>query len=292
MSFVDALILPLDNGVAKRKDPDYKHWYADEERMLERYLRESNVGRLPATLDGYLTKVVKATLERQKREGVVAVKFEAAYLRSLEFDDVPRAEATRVYARYYRGGEPTAAEYKKLQDFLFHYISREAGRLGLPVHIHVLGGGLGAYYKVALSNPALLEPVFNDPKLRKTNFVLVHGGWPWTKEVAFLLSKPNVYADFSAQTFLLYPHALSDVLRDWLEWYPEKVLFGTDTGPGAPEVSWEEMGWLTVTSSRQALALALTRMMADDEISRARAVEIARLVMRGNAMRLYGFKGE
>ena len=50
-----------------------------------------------------------------------------------------------------------------------------------------------------------------------------------------------------------------------------------DAGPGAPEVNWEEIGWLTVTSSRQALALALTAMMNDDEITRGRALELARI---------------
>src|SRR2546430_4289977 len=43
-----------------------------------------------------------------------------------------------------------------------------------------------------------------------------------------LLSKPNVYADFSAQTFFTYPRELSEILRNWLEAYPDKVLFGTD----------------------------------------------------------------
>jgi hypothetical protein len=36
------------------------------------------------------------------------------------------------------------------------------------------------------------------------------------------------------------------------------------------------------------LALALTGMMRDGEITRARAREIARMVLRDNARRLYG----
>jgi len=38
------------------------------------------------------------------------------------------------------------------------------------------------------------------------------------------------------------------------------------------------------------LALALTEMVNDGEISRDRALEIARMVMRGTAMKLYGLK--
>ena len=101
------------------------------------------------------------------------------------------------------------------------------------------------------------------------------------------MNKANVYADFSAQTFLLSPRKLSEVLRDWLELYPEHVLFGTDLFPGTPEIGWEEMGWLTSNTGRQALALALTGMMNDGLITRERARELARLVMRENAIKLY-----
>jgi predicted TIM-barrel fold metal-dependent hydrolase len=99
--------------------------------------------------------------------------------------------------------------------------------------------------------------------------------------------KPNVYTDFSEQTWLLPTAELAKSLRYWLEWYPEKVLFGTDLSPGTPSVDWEEIGWQTTTSARDALAIALTGMMNDGEITRARALDIARMVLRGNALRLY-----
>jgi hypothetical protein len=38
--------------------------------------------------------------------------------------------------------------------------------------------------------------------------------------------------------------------------------------------------------------MALTAMMDDGEITRPRALEMARLVLRGNAMALYGWKGD
>ncbi|MEK6409871.1 MAG: amidohydrolase family protein [Acidobacteriota bacterium] len=291
VSFVDALMVPLNNEAARRSNPDYRVFYLGEDKLLKRYLAESRIDSLPATLDEYVKKVVTATLERQKRDGAVAVKFEAAYLRRLDFDDAPETEARRVYAKYFKGGEPPAIEYKSLQDYLFRYIAREAGRLGLAVHIHAIDG-VGSFYKQSGSNPLLLESAFNDPGLRKTSFVIVHGGYPFTKQTASLMSKSNVYADFSAQTFLLYPRALSDVLRNWLEFYPDKVLFGTDAFALTPEIGWEEGGWLAITSARQALALALTGMLNDGEITRERAIELARMVMRENAVKLYGLKSQ
>jgi uncharacterized protein len=292
VSFVDALILPLSSERVRRQNPDYKGFYPGEDAVLRRYLSDLKLKAVPATLNEYLARVVTPTLERQKREGAVAVKFEAAYLRRLDFDDANEAEAARVYARYARGaGAPTAAEYKPLQDFLFRYVAREAGRLGLAVHLHT-GGGVGAYFNLTGSNPMLLEPAFNDPALRQTNFVLIHGGWPFAGQAGALILKPNVYADFSAQTFLRSPHALAATLREWLEFAPDKVLFGTDAFALTPEIGWEEVGWLSNRTGRQALALALTGMLRDGQITRARASELARMVLRDNAARLYGIKQE
>lgn len=102
------------------------------------------------------------------------------------------------------------------------------------------------------------------------------------------MSKPNVYADFSAQTFLIYPRELSEVLRNRLEAYPDKILFETDAFSFGPEVDWPEVAWLSNTSARQALAIALTGMMNDHEITRVQAVDLAQMVLRGNAIKLYG----
>ena len=104
-----------------------------------------------------------------------------------------------------------------------------------------------------------------------------------------MLDKPNTYADFSAQTFYLTTHALAEVLRGWLAWHPEKVLFGTDAYSDAetPLTDYEEKQWLMTYKARRALAIALTSMMRDGEISRARAVKISRMVLHDNAAILY-----
>jgi predicted TIM-barrel fold metal-dependent hydrolase len=287
VAFDDALLFPLNNEAAKRSNPDYRGFYPGEERLLKRYLSDLKINALPATLADYLKQVVTPTLESQKREGAMAVKFEAAYLRKLDFDVADETRARAVYAQFVKGGEAPADAYKNLQDFLFRYVAREAGRLGIAVHIHALDGA-GSYYRPSGSDPLLLESVFNDPALRKTNFVIVHGGAPFTKQTASMMGKPNVYADFSAQTFFLYPRALSEVLRYWLESWPDKILFGTDAFSFGPAVDWGEIAWLSNTTARQALALALTGMMNDGEITRARAVELARMALRQNAIKLYG----
>jgi predicted TIM-barrel fold metal-dependent hydrolase len=222
-------------------------------------------------------------LERQKAAGAVAEKFEAAYLRALDFGDPSRDDAERVFKLQ----TPTDADYKLLQDYIFRHIARECGRLGMAVHFHVQGVA-GGYFNVAGANPMNLEPLLNDPGLRKTNFVFIHGGWPFDHEITALLSKPNAYLDFSQQTFTNYPRNVAESIRRWLEWAPEKVMFATDAYPFSAEMGWEEAGWVGADSGRTALALALTGMMADGEITRARALELARMVLRDNARKLYG----
>ena len=279
--FADALMYPLDNK-AMILNSDQQAFFPLEAQLLKRYYAESGVVAKPATLGEYLDKVVRATLERHKRGGALAEKFEMAYLRTLDVGNPSRADAEKVYAT-------GAGDYKALQDYIFRFIAGECGRLRLAVHIHVAHGG-GGYFHVAWANPLLLEPLLNDPSLRKTTFVMIHGGWPYTREITPLLTKPNAYVDFSEQTAFNAPHDVAEVLRAWLAYVPEKVMFATDAYPASPELGWEESGLIAANTGREALGRALTGMMRDQEITRERAVELANMVLRDNARKLYGLK--
>jgi predicted TIM-barrel fold metal-dependent hydrolase len=282
--YADALIFPLDNAHLAAKNSDRKAFFALEDKLRARYLADAGLSAPPATLAEYVARVVTPTLERHKQGGAVAEKFEAAYLRSLAFDAADAAQADRVY----RLRAPNDADYKVLQDYLFRYIALECGRLGMAVHLHTMAGA-GGYFDVAGANPLNLEGVLNDPALRRTKFVMVHGGWPFTREITPLLEKPNAYLDFSAQSLVLSPATLAGTLREWLEHVPEKVMFATDAYPFSSELGWEESGWISAHNGREALGRALTAMLRDGLITHARAVELARMVLRENARGLYGF---
>jgi hypothetical protein len=286
--YVDALLFPLDNSGLADINPDRKAFFALEDGVRARYLKDSSLHALPPTLDVYLKQVVTATLERQKAGGAVAEKFEVAYLRAFDFSDPPRADAERVYAKWVGHGRPDPAEYKLLQDFLFRYIAIECGRLGMAVHLHAMAGG-GSYFDISGANPLLLEPILNDPRMRKTNFVLLHGGWPYIREIGALLQKPNVFLDISGQSLIIPPRTQAQWLREWLEVEPDKVLFGSDGYPYSDEMGWPESTWIASHDARQALGIALTGMLDDGEIDLNRAGELARLVLRGNAEALYKF---
>jgi predicted TIM-barrel fold metal-dependent hydrolase len=276
---------PFDNSPLVQ-DSDHKAFFELEDKLLKRYYADSGVSSRPEMLDNYLTKVVRATIERHKQGGALAEKFEMAYLRPLEIGNPSRAEAERSWRAH-----ANVNDYRVIQDFIFRFIATECGRLGMAVHFHT-GEGAGSYYDIAGGNPVRLESLFNDPSLRKTNFVLVHGGWPFTREVTSLLSKPNVYVDFSVQGLLLAPSDVAQTIRAWLEFVPEKILFGTDGYPYAPAggLGWEETTYASAQAGRKALAMALTAMLREGTITRERASELARMVLRDNARKLYNLK--
>ncbi|MCW3117437.1 MAG: amidohydrolase [Chitinophagaceae bacterium] len=285
VTYVDALLFPLPTR-SEATTPDREKLFPLEDRLLKKYLADLNMPKLPVTLDEYLKQVVTATLEAQKKGGCLAVKFEVAYLRSLDFNKVTLESAREVYAHYINAENLPHEKYKILQDYLFRYIAQEAGRLDMAVHIHSFTG-VGNYFVAAGSDPLLLEPVFNDPELRHTKFVLIHGGGLFSKQTGIMLWKPNVYADISLLTQVWTPEQLAAVLTDWLSQFPEKVLFGTDAVSFGPGLGWEMSAWIASTTGRQALTLALSGMVRHNDISRSRAKEIATMVMRTNANKLY-----
>jgi hypothetical protein len=281
--YEDALLFPLDNTDLETTH-DRKVFFERESQLLKTYAQHAAGSTLPTSFDAYLD-FVSTTLARQRNAGAVAIKFEAAYLRALDFAPAARSAAAAVFTKYIGVGPPSFAEYRVLQDFVFRYMLAEAGRLGLPVHIHT-GFGCGDSYEVAGANPLLLESSMTDPALRHTTFVLLHGAFV-ERDVASLIAKPNVYADTSMLELLWSPSELARVLRVWIEVMPEHVLFGTDAGPNAPGLGWEESTWLGSRKARQALTAVLSQMVNEKVITSARAREIASRVLRDNAVELY-----
>ena len=280
-------LFPLNNDLGKAKDPEHRSFITAEEALLKKYLADAQLTRTPSNFDDYLT-FVSHRLESWKASGAIAVKFEFAYLRDLQIGNPQRENAERVYSIYAQSSEPTPEEYKILQDYLFRHIARQAGRLDMPVHIHS-SIGAGSYFRAANANPLAMESMFNDPSLRKTKFVMLHGSWPYAREAAALILKPNVYVDFSAFMYLTYPLEASRAIRLYLEAAPEKVLYGSDASPFTSHVGWEETAWIGSRTGRLALGAALTGMVEDGEITLDRAKQIGQLAMRENARQLYRF---
>jgi predicted TIM-barrel fold metal-dependent hydrolase len=274
-----------------RADLFLRPFTPDSAEALKPFLIAARTYTLPKTLDEFLKRIVTPGLERWLGAGAVGVDVAIAQYRAINFDDVNAEVARGAYGRLVVAGElgASAADLKAFQDYTFRYIAREAGRLGLVVHIHT-GMSREAGRDVANGNPLLLEPMLNDPNTQRTKFVLVHGGFPFDKEAAPMLLRPNVWADTGVQNQVRSPTELAETLRWWFELAPEKVLFATDawSDPSAAQLRWPELTLLGAETTRQALALALARMVSENVITRARALEIAEAVLRDNALELHG----
>ena len=289
--FDDALLFPLDNSALAAETPDRKFFFGRENMLLSRYRHELGISANPATLAEYVSRVIAPELQRQKKDGAVAIKFEAAYLRSLDFEPASEQDAAATYAKYVHGGVPGKENYTRLQDYLFRAVAAEAGRLDLPVHIHT-GAGCGGYFYLQGSNPLLLESVLNDARLRKTTFVLLHGGsGPFPGEIAPLLMKPKVYADLSEQTWMESPHRLAENFRVWRSGTRKKFCSEPICIQAVAHMTGKRSAG-KLADVRQALGIALTGMLEDGEITILRANQIARLVLRENAMELYHLQGK
>jgi hypothetical protein len=283
--FVDCFMFPFDNAALAARSPDEAVYMPLQTKLRLQYAQQLGIQGLPPTFSGYLAFVTRS-LEANQQRGGVAVKFEASYFRSLAFDDPSPAAASAVYDRYRSGGVPSFDDYKIVQDAVFRHIVAEAGRLRLPVHVHSSVGG-GDYFNLRGVNVLNLEDVLRDTRYAATTFVLIHGGYPADREAIWLTSMKNVYIDSSASELLLYPTEFKNVLRRWLEVYPEKVTFGTDAFPYNEALGVEEVYWMGVHTTRTALAAALAEMIAAREITEPQAMKIAHGYLHDNAAALY-----
>src|SRR5215471_17423571 len=101
--FVDSFLFPFDNHAQIAKNGDMAVYIPLQEKVLQRYMKQEGVSGLPANLAGY-EKFVRQTLADNQKKGGVAMKFEAAYFRSLYFADPPREKAEAIYAKFHSGG--------------------------------------------------------------------------------------------------------------------------------------------------------------------------------------------
>ena len=295
--FGDSFFYPFDNRDQIASTPDNGVYIPLQEKMLVRYKKQMT-GRgldlapakdkdaLPADLAGYEDFVRRTMADNQKRGGV-AIKFEAAYFRTLYFSDPPREKADAIYAKYLSGGVPSADDYRLFQDYIFRVIVDQAGKLKLPMHFHT-AVGIGDYFSLRQGNVLNLENVLRDVRYKNTTFVLVHGGWPYEREAALLTAVKNVYLDTSFQSELLYPSQFKEVLKQLLTIYPDKMMYGSDAFPFNDALGAEESFWLAAHTTRTALAAALAELVSERAISEEKALELAHLYLHDNAAKLYG----
>jgi len=285
--FGDSFFYPFDNSAERASTPDMAVYVPLQEKMLARWKKQEGLEGLPEDLAGYEDFVRRTMTDNQQKHGGVAIKFEAAYFRSLYFGDPPRAHAEAVYNKYREGGVPTEGEYKQFQDYIFRVMVDEAGKLHLPMHFHS-AVGIGDYFSLHNGNVLNLENVVRDPRYKNVTFVLIHGGWPYEREAALMTAVKNVYLDTSFQSEILYPSQFKDVLKQLLTLFPDKMMYGSDAFPFSEALGAEESFWLAARTTRTGLAAALAELVEEGAVTEPKALELARNYLHDNAVRLYG----
>ena len=244
-------------------------------------------GQAPADLPAYLA-FVDETLAAWARAGAVGIKFIDGVTRTLRFSEIGTDEAAELY----RKGQSRALgreEFLRLQDFIARHIFLKAPEHHLTVHIHAAAGS-PPFLRLGEKDVRHLEAVLTDPRLFRTQFVLIHGGFPLVEEAAYLSLKPHVWVDISALDFFYPIRELVERLRIYLIYSPSSVLFGTDASsypsvPGGPEVQHIVLS----KKLRGGLNRALAGLVRDDMITVEQAISMGRGILHENAERLYEF---
>ena len=227
-------------------------------------------------LDGYLSAFADAMREWRHSEPIVALKIPHAYSRTLSFSDPSELRARQLYER---GPEKLGpADHFVVEDYLVRHALRLCAELGLPVQIHTgFGWRSGEPLRLENANVMHLVPLFEAPDFRGVRFLIFHGSWPYTAEMAYLAAAyENVYLDFNCLVYL--SRDLSErTLSEWLDIVPlHKIMTGTDS----PML---EVWMAAARETRKVLTRVLARKVLDGLYSEEMALDAARAILNLNA---------
>lgn len=225
-----------------------------------------------------------AKVERARADGHVALKSIVAYRSGLEIKPPPLEEVERGFQRLRaqaERGEPVRLADKPLCDELILLALQIAQRQELPVQFHTGFGDRDVDLRWA--SPLHLRWVLESGCCRSVPIVLLHAGYPYVRDTAYLASiYPNVFVDISLAIPLAGPDIVH-VLTETLGLAPySKVMFSSDAH------TLPEMYWLAAELGRRELARTLTHLVESSWLTWAEAEEVARRVLHDNAVHLYG----
>ena len=179
-----------------------------------------------------------------------------------------------------RKGRVSGNEVKNLNDYFHRLALEKAIKLNVPLEFHT---GIGDTDIVAdACNPMLLSKLLNDEEIRHANIILLHGGYPYSAEAAWMAHFfPNVYLDASIVFFTHVPAAARRI-EEMLEMAPYgKMLYSSD-GLIIPE-----MFWIASKIAKQSISLAGSDLVEKGVLSEKDALDFAHSFLHGNAERLY-----
>jgi hypothetical protein len=245
---------------------------------------ESFNGSSPSTLAEY-EKAIEEILRKQIFvNGVIGLKIMMAYKRTLQCDNVPRGKAMEIFQklRKNKSDKFSFQEVKPLQDYLLFYVFSLCEKYELPVQIHTGMQTFNQNY-ITYTNPTGLTEAFL--KFPRARFALLHASYPYGGELAALAKKfPNIFIDMTWAS-LISPSYTIRYLQEYIETVPinKIVAFGGDchTPEGVYAAS---------VIARETVENALVPMVRSGYLRELEAVEIAKKILRTNAIDFYGLQ--
>lgn len=279
---IDPYVYPFHDGQADLRGTEFQRFHAGFAAVLHKELQRHGLEQPPQDFDAYL-QFVDASVQQRVREGVVSLKIASAYVRPIDFQPASYADAAAAYAGLAAG--LGAVDRRPLENFVVLRLAQFAADHGLPVQMHVGMGHPEPGMRIANGAPFLLETFLNIRSLNRLKVTLLHGGYPYSSEMAALAQTyGNVFLDFSWMPYLHHFY-LRQKLTEWLEILPaNKLLFGSDAG--APEFHVASAHY-----ARQALNHVLSDGVERDVWSARQVDWLARRVLYDNAAELHGFGG-
>jgi hypothetical protein len=229
--------------------------------------------------DDLLNGVGSEAVEAAGDPNCVAYKSIVAYRTGLDVGDPSHSDAAAAFDRWRADGWTESREHAKpVRDFLIRRTLEVAKEHDRPFHFHCGGGDPDI--DLAHARPEQLFPLLVD--LQNQPVVLVHSGYPWIREAAYIASVlPNVYLELSE----LIPWGFGQV-----EWALEmlvgtvpaaKLLYGSDEA-GEPEAFW-----ISALLARRALEPVLDRFVDRGYVDADEAERLGRLVLADACRRLH-----
>jgi len=245
--------------------------------------RLSNYGKDFTSLP-QLESLIDSVFAQDVKKGIQGAKFGVAYYRTLKFDDVSRETANAVFEKMKSDPDHIFSfdEAKPLQDFMFFKLLSLCDKYKLPVQIHT-GLQTGSGNDISNANPTgLSKAFFKFPNLK---FCLLHAGYPYGGEMAALAKNfPNVYIDMAWSAIISQSYTVR-YLEEFIETVPNNKImaYGGDsqTVEGAYGAS---------VLARETVAMALTEMIKDGYLTEAEALDVAKKILRENAINIYNLK--
>lgn len=217
----------------------------------------------------------------------VAVKSQHAYVRDIDFAQVPPEKAEGLFKKQLDGEPLTDEEQKTVEDHLFWYAVKKATENDLPVKLHT--GYYAGENKMPLSR--LINNAGSACDLCRvapdTKFVFMHICYPYYEELISVAKQyTNAYLDM-CWAWIINPIAAKDFLKKYLVTAPaNKILtFGADYLFVENVVGHAVM-------ARQGITQALSELVEEGWMSLGDALELVEPIMHGNARHLFNLKGK